>query len=219
MKITDVSIQARNPNRVNVSVNGSYRFSLDLAQVVDFGIKKNQEIDEERLHELEGESEFGKLHMRALEYALMRPHSTREMKDYLYRKTRATKYKARRTGEIKEREGVSQLIADRVYDRLIDKGYVDDAKFCQFWIESRNQTKGSSLRKLVAELRTKGVAQHVIDATLEDSSRNDEDELAKMIAKKAKRYDDPQKLMQYLARQGFSYDDIKQALCRSDETE
>ena len=30
--------------------------------------------------------------------------------------------------------------------------------------------------------------------------------------KKAKRYDDPKKLMQYLMRQGFSYDDVRNVM-------
>jgi regulatory protein len=36
--------------------------------------------------------------------------------------------------------------------------------------------------------------------------------MSKIIAKKRSRYPDDKKLMQYLARQGFSYDDIKKAL-------
>jgi regulatory protein len=41
-------------------------------------------------------------------------------------------------------------------------------------------------------------------------------ELQKIIAKKRSRYDDEQKFMAYLARQGFSYDDIKEALREED---
>jgi SOS response regulatory protein OraA/RecX len=76
--------------------------------------------------------------------------------------------------------------------------------------------KGASRRKLEAELRAKGVDLQIIEKHLADSVRTDEDELQKVIAKKAGRYSDPQKLMQYLARQGFSYDDIKTALQDSD---
>lgn len=212
MKITSISAQVRNPSRVNVSVDGKYRLSLDLIQVVELSLKVGREISEEELASLEQESEFGKLYGRALEYCLMRPHSAREVKDYLYRKTRATKYRSRRTGEIKDREGVDQSIADRVYDRLCEKKYIDDEKFARYWVENRNLTKGSSKRKLIAELRTKGVSQTLIATTLADTDRSDEDELAKIIAKKQRRYPDEQKFMQYLARQGFSYDDIKQAL-------
>lgn len=211
MKITALTAQTKNKDRVNVMVDGTYRLSLDVFQIADIGIRVGKEYTEAELVELEIESQFGKLYTRALEYSLMRPHSAREVRDYLWRKTRATKYKSR-SGEIKEREGVSQTVADRVYERLCEKGYIDDEKFARFWVENRNQRKGSSSRKLKSELQAKGVENSIIEAALEGTSRNDEDELAKIIAKKRARYPDEQKLMQYLARQGFSYDDIKAAL-------
>ena len=212
MKITNLSTQQRDPNRINVFVDGKYRFSLDVSQVVSLGVKVGREYDEQELAELEQESQFGKLYGRALEYCLMRPHSAREVRDYLWRKTRATRYRSKKTGELKERPGVSQALVDRVYKRLVEKAYIDDEKFTRYWVENRNQTKGMSRRKLEAELCAKGVANDIIERNLRDSLRNDTDELQKIIAKKRRRYPDEQKFMQYLARQGFSFDDIKTAL-------
>ena len=211
MKITDISAQVKNPDRVNISVDGSYRFSLDIFQVGELGIKIGREISEAELEQIENESRFGKLYARALEYCLMRPHSAREVRDYLWRKTRTTKYKSR-DGQIKERTGDSAENADRVFDRLTNKGYIDDEKFARFWVQNRNQAKGASRRKLTAELRAKGVESALIEQALSDSDRTDEDELRKIIIKKRSRYDSEQKLIAYLARQGFSYDDIKTAL-------
>jgi regulatory protein len=212
VKITNLSTQQRDPNRINVFVDDKYRFSLDVSQVVSLGVKIGREYDEQELAELEQESQFGKLYGRALEYCLMRPHSAREVRDYLWRKTRATRYRSKKTGELKERPGVSQALVDRVYKRLVEKAYIDDEKFTRYWVENRNQTKGMSRRKLEAELRAKGVANDIIERNLRDSLRNDTDELQKIIAKKRRRYPDEQKFMQYLARQGFSFDDIKTAL-------
>ena len=212
MKITNLSTQQRDPNRINVFVDGKYRFSLDVSQVVSLGVKVGREYDEQELAELEQESQFGKLYGRALEYCLMRPHSAREVRDYLWRKTRATRHRSKKTGELKERPGVSQALVDRVYERLVEKAYIDDEKFTRYWVENRNQTKGMSRRKLEAELCAKGVASDIIERNLHDSSRNDVDELQKIITKKRRRYPDEQKFMQYLARQGFSFDDIKAAL-------
>ncbi len=216
MKITDISSQVRNPDRVNISIDGKYRFSLDIFQVGELGVKIGKEYSEQELVELETESQFGKLYARALEYCLMRPHSAKEVRDYLWRKTRSTKTRNKKTGEVIQREGVSQMVAERVYDRLVTKGYIDDEKFARYWVENRNLTKGSSKRKLVAELRAKGVEQSIIDGALEKSSRSDNDELRKVLAKKRTKYDDEQKLIAYLARQGFSYDDIKSALSELD---
>lgn len=217
MKITDISLQKMNPDRVNVSVDGKYRFSLDMYQVANLGLKTGNEYDERQLNELEAESQFGKLYARALEYTLMRPHSAKEVRDYLWRKTRESKYKSRKTGEVKSKPGVSQEIADRVYDRLIEKSYIDDEKFTRYWIENRNQTKGSSVRKLSNELRVKGIEHSIIEAALQETERSDGNELQKIINKKRNKYNDDQKLIQYLARQGFRFDDIKNALIEYDQ--
>lgn len=217
MKITAISAQVRNPDRVNVSVDGKFRFSLDIFQLAGLGVKVGKEFDEEGLAALEGESSYGKLYTKSLEYCMLRPHSSREMRDYLWRKTRATKYKSR-NGELKERAGVAQEITERVYDRLVEKGYIDDEKFARWWVENRNLRKGTSQRKLQAELAAKGVPRSVVSVVLRETTRNDGDELQKMIEKKRAKYPDEQKLIAYLARQGFSYDDIKMALQGSQDT-
>lgn len=211
MKITGITAQQKDKNRVNVMVDGKYRFSLDIFQVADLGIRVGKEYTDEELTELETESLFGKAYARALEYCLMRPHSAKEVRDYLYRKTRDTRTKK---GEVKK--GLPVEITMRVYDRLMEKGYIDDEKFTRYWVENRSVTKGASRRKLMNELRAKGVEPSLIERHLAQSSRSDEEELQKIIAKKRSRYPDEQKLMQYLARQGFGYDDIRRAISNED---
>lgn len=207
MKITALKMQVRDKDRVNVFVDGKYSFSLDITQVAELGIKNGNEYTEQELADLENESQFGKLYTRSLEYALIRPRSLREMRDYLYRKTRDTRTKI---GSIKK--GVSVELTNRVFDRLVEKGYLDDEKFARFWVENRNVRKGTSLRKLRSELQSKGVEQAIVARVFENSERSDNEELVKVIAKKASRYDDEQKLIAYLMRQGFRFDDIKEAL-------
>ena len=208
MKITSISLQTRNKNRVNVSVDGEYRFSLDTYQLIELGIKIGQEYDEAEIITLKQESQFGKVYSRALEYCLMRPHSVREMRDYLYRKTRSTIDKK---GGLKP--GVSSEITTRVLSRLLEKGYVDDVKFTRYWVENRSVIKGVSRRKLSAELQSKGIDVSIIDQEFSQTERSDNDEIQKIITKKRAHYPDNQKLIAYLARQGFRYDDIKRALC------
>ena len=210
--ITALTAQVQNADRVNVFIDGKYDFSLDVAQVVDCGVKVGRMLTEAELTELRHEGEFGKLYARALEYTLMRPHSAREIRDYLQRKTLPRKYKQRKTGTLVEKPGASLAVVQRVFARLEQRGYVDDEVFAQWWVENRHQSKGVSRRKLEAELRAKGVAPEVINQALAQSRRTDEDELAKVIAKKRSRYPDEQKLIAYLLRQGFAYDDIRAAL-------
>lgn len=207
MKITAISSQVRNKNRVNISVDGKYRFSLDLFQVTELGIKVGNEYEESKIISFEQESQFGKVYSRALEYSLVRPRSEREVKNYLYRKTRPS---FDRLGNPKA--GVPADITGRVMARLIEKDYVNDQNFAKFWVDNRSVTKGSSRRKLVAELKLKGVNSQIIDFAIDGSGRSDSEEIKKIIAKKRARYPDDQKFIVYLARLGFSYEDIKQAI-------
>lgn len=211
-RVTALKIQTRDPNRVNVFIDGKYRLSLEIAQVADLGLKVNTEYSEAELKAFEDESQYGKLYARSLEYVLMRPRSQREMRDYLYRKTRDTRTK---TGNI--RQGVSKELTERVFQRLLDRGYLDDEKFARFWVENRQLRKGISLRKITAELQSKGISPEVTASMYTESERSELDELRKVVAKKAYRYSDQKKLMAYLAQQGFRYDDIKTVLNETSE--
>ena len=83
LKITELRPAVRDPQRINVFVDGKFACSLDVAQVVELGVKVGQILTAERLAELKQASEFGKVYQRALEWALARPRSVRETQDYL----------------------------------------------------------------------------------------------------------------------------------------
>lgn len=211
-RVTDIKEAVRTQNRVNIYVDQKFFCSLDISQVVDFGVKIGKQLSDSDLAELKRASDFGKLYSRALEYVFSRPHSSKEIRDYLKRKTlnRKIRVKNRKTGEYqtKVKEGYDATLVPLVLDRLMERGYIDDTKFAAFWVENHNARKGSSLKKLRQELQQKGVSASIIDEALSDSDRDDISELQKIIAKKAARYPDQQKFIQYLVRQGFSYSDV-----------
>ena len=184
-KITNIKQAVKNENRVNVFVNGKYSFSLDIAQLVDFKIKVGQEISESDLKEFKQASEFGKLYQRTLEWVLTRPHSIRETKDYLYRKIRNSSSGALRAArpsltpskehsDFPNKETMSNF-SDAIIERLIQKGYLDDLKFAEYYVENRFVKKGISKKRLQMELMKKGVSREIIEQVLEVSSRNDEE--------------------------------------------
>ena len=189
MEITDLRQGVKNPNRVNVFVDGKFSFSLDIAQVVDLGVKVGLALSAEKLEELKRASEFGKLYQRALEWALIRPRSEKEVRDYLYKK-------------VFERK-LDKSYIDLIVARLKEKKYLDDTVFAKYYVENRFVKKGISRRRLSLELIKKGVAKEIIAEVLD--GRNDEEEILKIIAKKRARYDD-EKLINYLCRQGFSFE-------------
>ena len=223
--ITNLRQGVKNPNRVNVFVNSKYALSLDVAQVVDLGVKVGLEISEDELEEFKKASEYGKLYQRTLEWVLVRPRSVRETRDYLSKKLktsssdsllRARRYGAQSlvplpVGRVQSSEDILEL-SENIIQKLLDKKYLDDYKFAEWYVENRFVKKGISKKRLKIELMKKGVAREIVDEVIDD--RDDEEEIRKVIAKKRAKYDD-EKLMGYLVRQGFSYDLVKQVL--SDE--
>ncbi len=211
-RVTDIKEAVRDKNRVNIYVNDKFYCSLDIAQIVDFGVKIGRTLSTEELAELKRASDFGKFYARALEYVFLRPHSTKEIRDYLNRKTLSKKIrvKNRKTGEYqtKNREGYDPSLVPLVLKRLDERGYLDDYRFAELWVENRSIKKGVSTKKLRNELMKKGVSTQIIEDVLSNNTRNEREELRKVIARKINRYDDQQKLIQYLMRQGFNYSDI-----------
>jgi regulatory protein len=197
MKITSIKAQVKNTERVSIYVDEKYAFSLGYTQLLDQKIHVGLEIDELRLSELKHISEFGKAYERALMYAMLRPRSVREVRDYARRK----KWGPEDT--------------EAIIEKLISKRYLDDGVFARAWVENRAMMNKTSKRKLQMELKQKGVTDDIITETLADSTFNEGDALRQLIEKKRKltRYaSDDQKLMRYLASQGFGFDDIKSAL-------
>jgi regulatory protein len=202
MKITSIKQQVKNTERVSIFVEGKYEFSLSLDELVKYKLKNNDELDKDDIKKYKKISADGKLRMRALEWLMNRPHSEREFRDYLYRK------KA-------EPEQIDGLV-----NEFTEKGYLDNAKFAGWFTELQSR-RGKSDRAIRAELFKKGIDRETADETLKAAAGDETGRLKVMIEKKRglSRYkNDPQKLMQYLVGQGFSWQMVKQALA-ADQSE
>src|SRR3990167_8621706 len=188
-QITSIKQQVKNPERVSVFVDGKYEFSLTLDELLKEKLKNGAELDKADVKRLKKVSADGKLRIRAIEWLLNRPHSTREFRDYLYRK-------------MAEPELIESFI-----DEFDKKGYLDDRKFGQWSIELHKR-RGKSDRALRAELFKKGLNRELVDELLAAEPDDEIERLKLIIGKKRRlpRYrNDPDKLKQYLAHQGFSF--------------
>ena len=226
LTVTDLKSGVRDQNRVNVFVDGKFSFSLDVAQVVDYHLKVGKVLTQKEIKELEQASEYGKLYNQTLEWVLTRPHSVKETRDHLNQKlkkrefdnklrkenqkrsktdaefkARAKKYKI----PMKERALFSKDDIEKVISVLIDKKYLDDRRFAEWFIENRLVKKGTSKKHLTQELYKKGIEKDLVEEMLEKSSRTDEAEIRKYIIKKGKKLS-KEKLLNRLVYRGFSYD-------------
>lgn len=194
MKITRIVGQVKQRGRYSIFVDGAYAFSLSEPALLASGLAPGQELSQEDLAGWKRQSADDKLYGRALKYVAMRPRSVGEVRVYLQQK------------------GASPALADLILNKLSKIGLLDDAAFARTFVASRHLHRPTSRLKLQQQLRAKHVAEEDIEQALGQEEVDEKSALHVLAEKKWKiaRYrQDPQKLMRYLAGQGFSFDDIK----------
>jgi regulatory protein len=199
-KITAITQQVKTPGRYSVFVNETFAFALSEGGLLNSKVYVGQELSADDLAAHKDSAALDKAYGLTLRYVARRLRSEWELNEYFRRK------------DIDEETG-RQILA-----RLREYGYVDDRKFAESWVQNRRLLKDVSKLRLALELRQKHVPDEIIRQALEEDETSDVDTLRSLIAKKRQqsRYADQAKLMQYLARQGYRYDDIKRAMS-SDE--
>lgn len=134
----------------------------------------------------------------AFRFLSFRPRSSKEVSDFLRKKTR--------------KAYVAPEVLTRVTDRLIELGYVDDEKFASWWIESRQKTKPRGMRLIKQELKQKGITTDAIENVPEDVIARRAVEKKLEIWKKLSKPEQKKKLYDFLGRRGFSYNTIARVI-------
>lgn len=196
MKITKISQQLKRRDRYSVYVDDSYSFSLSEGALLESGIASGKELDHQELDEYKQLSQDDKVYGQALRYVAMRTHTEWEMRQYM------------------ERKGAPQDLVDQIVGKLTSLGLIDDFKYAESFARDRRLLRSSSKRKIMFELKRKRVSESAIVAALGSNPDDETTALSDMIIRKRRqsKYQDDTKLMQYLARQGYGYGDIKSAL-------
>jgi len=196
MKISKIEAQIKTKGRYSVFVDNKFSFGISELGLIDSGLRIGQEIDKAKLENLKGQAKTDKIYNQTLMLVARRPRSEWEIDDYLKRK------------------GHEPEIRSQILNKLRNKNFINDEDFAKRWVESRRLLKNISQRKLRVELKQKRISEEIIGQVL-SLDETDEIEVVKAeIAKKRRqtRYQDDQKLIAYLARQGYNYGEIKTAL-------
>jgi len=195
MKITLLKMQVQNPERVSVFVDNTYTFSLTISEVLEYKLKKDVELTEADIAVYKKISEDGKLRSLVYEWLIGRPHSTKELKEYLYKKK------------------IDKDLQEKLIAEFTSKGILSDQRFAE-WSAERLLRKNKSARAVANELRTKGIDSVTIQSVVSREETSDEAALKQLIHKLStrSRYADKKKLIAYLQTKGFRYADIKAAL-------
>jgi regulatory protein len=200
MKITKITQQVKRLDRYSIFVDEKYSFSLSESALLEAGLASGQELSKEQTAEFKKLSADDKLYNQCLRWVAMRPRTAWEIEQYL------------------ERKGASPPLLKLILNKLSIIGLVDDAKFAKSFVADRRRLRSAPRRKIILELKRKRVAEDIIAEAVGTDPDEERAALAATIASKRRqsKYQDDLKLMQYLARQGFSYGDIKDALKAED---
>lgn len=196
MKITSIRQQVKRSDRYSLYVDGEYAFSLSESALLQHELHSGIELTAEQVQDYKRLSVDDKLYSQALKYVAMRTRTMWEVTSYLQRKE------------------ASPPLIETVLNKLSTVGLLDDKKYAESFVNDRRLLKPSSRRKLMMDLRKKRISSEIIEQVVGNEQTDDQAALLHIIETKRRqtKYQDDTKLMQYLARQGFRYDDIKTAL-------
>jgi len=188
--ITRLQVQKRNPQRVNVFLDGEFAFGVTLD--VAASLRKGQHLSDAEIAALRSQDEVERAYQAALRFLASRPRSRAEVERRLA-----------------EKGHTPEAIAPAL-ERLEAHGYVDDASFAAYWVENRNRFRPRSAAAVRYELRQKGVNAEIIRAALGEI--DDEEAAWAAVVQRLERWRRltkeqlAQKIMNYLARRGFGYE-------------
>ncbi len=197
-KITALEFQKKNPDRVNVFLDGKFAFGLPA--IIAARLKPGQLLADAEIQALQAEGSIETAYDRTLNYLSYRPRSRAEVVRYL------------------EKRDLPEGQIETVVERLERAGLLDDEAFARYWVENRERHRPKGLRALRYELWEKGIGNEIMDRVL--VSVDVSDSAYRSAARKARQlaHLDEQsftrKIVEYLARRGFDYEVAREAAGR-----
>lgn len=197
MKITNIEIQKKNKNRVNLYIDDKFECGLSLETIMKNHLKVGQELGEKELNFYKNDSEKEVALNKALGYIAKYQKSERELKKYL-----------------KDKE-FEQDVVEYVAEKLKSYGFVDDKVFATNFVKSKTNNQGK--RKIASILKQKGVNETLVDEVLDEFACDSEkiDAVAKKYLKnKPLDIKTKQRAYRYLSSRGYESGDILPCLNR-----
>ena len=197
-KITGLVVQKKNPNRVNIYLDGEFAFGL--ARIVAAWLSTGQELSEEKIEQLQAEDARERAFQQAMLFLSYRARSESEIRQNL------------------RKHEIPDPVIEQTLDRLRQDGLANDKQFARAWVENRTTFRPRSRRLMAMELRQKGLNEEAVSSAVESV---DDGALAYEAAqKRAARFkglewnEFRKKLSDFLARRGFSYSVIAPVVTR-----
>lgn len=195
MKITKIAKMGKE-DKFAVFIDDNLKLIISGETLLSSGINIGQNLDDNKLKELEFSAASNDLYNKALVYISRRLKSEGEIKQYLKNKN------------------AEPIQIKQIVHRLKELDLINDDNYVRAYIHDKTLQTPASKRKIAYELRKKQIAEEVIERSLSNDLISDQESLASLIEQKRRqtKYQDDLKLMQYLVRNGFNYSDVKEAI-------
>ena len=135
-KITDIKPQVKNPTRCNIYLDNAFYCGLELETIMKNRLKIGTEIAEERLNEIQTESESLRALDKALNFISLSKKTKKEVEDYL------------------KKTGYLGGTVETVISKMSAYKFINDEEYAKDYVKSYSKKKGNRL--LAAELKRKG---------------------------------------------------------------
>ncbi|QDP39374.1 recombination regulator RecX [Radiobacillus deserti] len=204
VKIAKITVQQKNKSRFNIFIEkgskAEYAFSVDEDILIQFQLRKGQELDEPTLELLQRKDNQHKFYNLAIQFLSYRMRSRKEIIDYL------------------EKKEIEPEQIPPVLERLEQEGLINDREFATAFVRTRLNTTTKGPLLLKQELKEKGVTAEIADEVLTIFSFDKQLEFArKWIQKKLKTNSkksfrhQQQQILQTLMQKGFPQNVIVEA--------
>lgn len=191
-KITELKLQTKNKNRVNLYLDDEFFCGIELETLMKHNLKVGSEIEKEKLEKLQQESDSQVAFTKVLNLISKTMKTKKQLETYLQQK------------------GYAINVVEYVIKKLEEYNYVNDELYASMYV--KQESKKSGINKIKQQLFLKGVAKEIVEKVLSEPLIQ-ENEIENLVNKYMKNREHTQKefakLYAYLMRRGFTYEQIK----------
>lgn len=202
-KITKIEYQKNNKDRLNVYLDESYAFSVDMDVMIKYSLAKNKVLEDDFIIQVLKAEEETRAYSYAVSLLSRFPKSEKQLMEKMTEK------------------GYDAAFIDSAVSRLKEQRYLDDERYTDMVINSRLNTSKEGKHKIRESLYSKGIDRDIINEKLESISAEDELERACALGAKKlgsiKETDTRKKMVKlsnYLVNKGFEYGTVRKAVSR-----
>ncbi|MCK5129276.1 MAG: RecX family transcriptional regulator [Clostridiales bacterium] len=206
-KITSITRQVKNKNRVSIHVDGSYFGALDEKTFLSSGLKTGDTLSEDIWERLFAQAENEAAFNKALGYISRLMRSKKQMIEYLNKK------------------GYEAQSIQYAIDKLKEYKYIDDESYARMILSHQVNVKHAGMMAVKNAMYKNGIDKQTSEKAILEYDNEKQRENAKICAEKLlKKYhriqdrrEKKHKISQAMMRRGYNWDMINSVLRGDDE--